>query len=62
MVNIVDIKPHYSAVKQKVCGNCGATLEYVPADIRKHISTDYTGSKDIDNVIDCPQCGEMLFV
>jgi len=59
---IVDEKPAKSVVRQCVCKNCGVTLEYVPADIRDHRSSDYTGGVDIDPVIDCPKCTKMIFV
>lgn len=62
MVQIISTKPHPSVVKQKICRNCGATLEYTPNDIQKRKSTDYTGHVDIDNVIQCPQCHKEVFV
>ena len=62
MVKIINTIPDSSIVKRKVCNNCGATLQYVPNDIRIHLSTDYTSCREFDNVIDCPNCGKMLFV
>lgn len=55
-------KNHPSVAKITICSNCGAELKYFPVDIRKHKSTDYTGSTDIDNVIDCPVCNNMIYV
>jgi DNA-directed RNA polymerase subunit RPC12/RpoP len=62
MVRVVSAQPHPSVVKEVVCRRCGATLEYVPADIREEIHTDYTGGKDKYNYIVCPPCGHKVGV
>jgi len=62
MVTVVSTTPHHSVVKQCICHNCGATLEYVPNDIQQRKSTDYSGHTDIDRYIKCPPCGKEIFV
>lgn len=62
MVRIVSTQPHPSVVKEIVCKNCGATLEYIPADIVSTITTDYTGGKDTSYYISCPPCGKEVYV
>lgn len=62
MVKIVEIKPDASVTKRCICRNCGVTLEYVPADIRKESRTDYTGCTDIWRIIDCPNCSKEICV
>ena len=62
MVKIVNKEPHSSVVKEKVCGNCGVTLEYVPLDVKEDYSTDYTGGKDYYNYIICPNCNKRVKV
>lgn len=57
MVRVVKQEPHTSVVKETICRNCGATLEYVPADIQKRVESDYTGGKDTVHYIVCPPCG-----
>ena len=62
MVTVVSTNPHPSVVKETVCRNCGATLQYVPNDIREEKSRDYTGCVDIDHYIQCPPCGKKVYV
>ena len=57
MVRVVKQEPHPSVVKEVVCRHCGATLEYVPADIQRRIETDYGGGRDTVYFIQCPPCG-----
>lgn len=57
MVRVVKTEPHPSVVKEVICRNCGATLEYVPADIEEVKHTDYSGSTDMYYYIQCPPCG-----
>jgi ribosomal protein S27E len=56
MVTVVSTVPHPSVVKEVVCRNCGATLNYVPADIQNKVVGDYTGGKDTYYFIECPPC------
>jgi hypothetical protein len=56
MVEIVSIQPHPSVSKECICRNCGATLRYVPVDIKEKKEYDYTGDCDLVNYIVCPNC------
>lgn len=51
MVTVVDTKPHKSVVKEVVCRNCGATLEYTPNDVQSELHHDYGGGCDTYNFI-----------
>ena len=62
MVRVINTDPHKSVVKEVVCRNCGATLEYVPADLQKDYTTDYTGNKEYYHYIRCPQCSKEVVV
>lgn len=55
-VEIVNPEPDPSVRKQIICKNCGAALSYVPADVERRISCDYTGDPTQRDVIDCPKC------
>lgn len=55
-VKVISTKPHYSVVKEIICRNCGATLTYVPRDVKRRIGTDMSGCPDGREWIDCPQC------
>ncbi len=62
MVRVVNPQPHHSVVKQCVCGQCGAQLEYVPNEIQEYKTSDYGGGTDINYYIGCPQCGNKVHV
>lgn len=62
MVRIVDEQPDPSIVKRVVCGNCGRKLEYVPNDVQRDYTSDYTGCKDYYNFIRCPGCNHEVHV
>jgi len=63
MVEIVSTVPHESAVKEIVCvSGCGATLRYVPNEVKKYSGTDYSGGSDGREWIDCPNCGEQVTI
>jgi RNase P subunit RPR2 len=62
MVTVVSTVPHPSVVKEAICKNCGATLSYVPADIRERVEGDYTGGRDVHHYIECPPCGHYVNV
>ena len=62
MVTVVSTVPHPSVVKETICRNCGATLNYVPADIQERTVSDYTGDRDIVRYIVCPPCGHQVTV
>ena len=62
MVTVVSTNPHPSVVKEIICRNCGATLNYVPADIKNKTMSDYTGDRDTIYFIKCPPCGHEVHV
>jgi RNase P subunit RPR2 len=62
MVTVVSTQPHPSVVKETVCRNCGATLQYVPKDIKEGFHSDYAGGRDLYNYIQCPPCGHEVRV
>lgn len=62
MVTVVSTIPHPTVVKEVVCKNCGATLSYVPKDIKSHSYKDYDGGGNTDYFIKCPPCGEKIYV
>jgi uncharacterized protein with PIN domain len=55
-------RKHPSATKVVVCRNCGAELRYTESDTKKKTVTDYTGSKDIYKIIECPECSGSIYV
>ena len=61
-VRVIKKKPAASVVKRRVCGNCGATLEYVPKDIKEKHGTDYGGGPDGCKYIICPECNEWVIL
>lgn len=62
MVTVVSTVPHPSVEKEVICKGCGATLKYVPNDIKEKVSRDYTGGSDIYHYIQCPPCGKEIYV
>jgi RNase P subunit RPR2 len=62
MVKIVKVEPHPSVIKQCVCKNCGATLEYTPQDILRRTVRDYGGGSDTYNYISCPNCNKEVTI
>lgn len=62
MVTVVSTVPHHSVVKEVICKNCGATLQYVPKDVVSKSVTDYGGGSDTYHHIVCPPCGSAVYV
>ena len=62
MVTVVSTVPHPSVVKEVICGNCGAILQYVPKDVVSQVHHDYGGGSDTYNHIVCPPCGSKVHV
>ena len=61
-MRVISKDPHHSVVKEKICTNCGVTLEYVPADVQAKTISDYTGTKETYRYITCPECKKQLGV
>lgn len=58
-MRIVKEEPDPKVVKTIVCQNCGATIEYVPNDVRTLWSgTDYGGGPDGAMGFNCPKCSK----
>lgn len=62
MVTIVKTEPHPSVVKEVVCRSCGATLSYVPNDVKSRMVSDYGGGRDEYKHIKCPNCSKEVGV
>lgn len=62
MVTVVSTVPHPSVVKEVICRNCGATLQYVPKDVHTEVHHDYGGGSDTYRYITCPPCGSRVNV
>lgn len=62
MVTVVSTVPHPSVVKEVVCKNCGATLQYVPKDVVSQVHRDYGGGSDTYSHIICPACNSKVDV
>lgn len=61
MVKVIKTEPAPEVTKQIVCSNCGATLEYVPRDVRLLWSgTDYGGGPDGGRGFNCPNCDNQV--
>lgn len=60
MVSVVGFDK--SVNKRRTCGNCSAILEYVPAEIKEKLVSDYTGDTDRIRYICCPRCNKELKV
>ncbi len=59
-IKIIKKGPDKKVVKRCVCRNCGATLEYTPADAIYKVYQDYGGGSDRYAEFLCPNCGELV--
>lgn len=50
------------AVKEVICYQCSAKIEYLMKEVKSFKSYDYTGDFDIENYIECPGCGNQVHV
>jgi hypothetical protein len=61
MPTVVNPDPDPSVAKKIACSNCGATIQYVPNDIRTLWSgTDYGGGPDGAKGFACPNCSKNI--
>ena len=56
-VKLICEGPHKSVIKEVVCGNCGAELEYTPNDVNER-RVNFTGTK----YVNCPKCHKEAIV
>lgn len=61
-MRVISTVPDKSVTKEIVCKHCGATLEYVPADIHRKIVRDYLGDSESSFHIVCPLCNHQTNV
>ncbi len=61
-VKVLEEKPDPSVVKQVVCRQCGAKLEYVPIDVKSRSYKDYDGGSDSLSYVECPRCKQEVVV
>jgi len=59
-IKIIKKGPDKSVVKRCVCGNCGATLEYTPNDVKFKTYKDYGGGSDNYEEFNCPSCRKLI--
>ena len=62
MVRLISEGPDPSVVKRVVCKNCGAMMEYVPADVMSKTVHDYGGGSDDYHFITCLKCQESIYL
>lgn len=62
MVHVVSLTPPPEMLKEVVCRNCGATLQYMPNEVKSQYYRDYGGGGDTEYWIDCPPCGKKVTV
>jgi len=62
MVTVVSKEPDRSVIKEVICRQCGATLNYTPIEVKEDYTSDYLGDKDYYNYITCPNCSSEVRV
>ena len=58
MVKVKQAEPHKSVIKEVICQNCGATLEYTPNDVQSDKWKDISGGSAGKEWVNCPNCGK----
>lgn len=61
-ITVINAGPHQSVVKEVICKNCGATLQYTPNDVKRETVTDYGGGIEVLSSIICPLCSKSVGV
>ncbi len=60
-MRVISKGPSKTVAKEIVCSDCGATIEYVPKDVRLLWSgKDYSGGPDGAKGFTCPECGAQV--
>ena len=49
-------------LKEAKCRGCGALLRYGTKDVHERMVTDYSGSSDLEEWIDCPRCTSRVII
>ena len=62
MARIIDPTPSPEVEKKVVCRGCGATIAYVPNEIKSRHGTDYSGGPDGCTWVDCPNCTKPIIL
>ncbi len=61
-VKVIKTEPDPIVAKRVVCRKCGATLEYVPNDVKKYSGRDIGGGPDGHTWVDCPNCNNKAII
>ena len=61
-VKVIKTEPDPGVVKRVVCSHCGATLEYVPNDVKEWSGRDMGGDPDGHQWVDCPNCNKKAII
>lgn len=56
MVKVICKGPSKEVSKEIICKTCGATLQYVPLDVKVESVADYGMGTDTIEYIICPEC------
>ena len=59
-VRVVAVNPPKEIEKECLCAACGATLRYMPADVRHYSGTDRSGGPDGAEWIVCANCSRIV--
>ena len=62
MSRLINDGPDPSVVKRVICKNCGATMEYVPADVMSKTVHDYGGGSEDYRYIICLKCLDPIYL
>jgi len=63
MAKVISTDPSPKVEKQTICNRgCGATVAYVPNDVKEYNGQDYSGGPDGQRWIDCPNCGKKIIL
>jgi hypothetical protein len=61
-VTVLDPGPSHKVAKECTCGGCGATLQYIPNDIRSRNYRDIAQVIETVEWIDCPLCNKQVIL
>ena len=61
-MRIVETRPSPEVEKEVVCRSCGATIAYVPNDVKRRDGIDYSGGPDGEEYFSCPSCKKKIVI